>query len=223
MAAPTRDRTCHRRGSGHGHLGTVILQDGRNKRTDDSGGAIVNRSRFLLEVVQARVSVWGGDRVAVHLGLSGAFNGMADRHPGTLFDDGAEQRNRLRRASLHISEPQVRGNVLIAEGQGPIAAGWLRPIFKGKIIVAGGVEPATAGAPVENGDAALVAFGRHAWLIRTCPSAEHEVCLSTRMIARPSPRAVLTATSTPRSLVSLRQRWREHGGSVSQTLEGRSL
>jgi len=61
--------------------------------------------------------------------------------------------------------------VLIAEGQGPIAAGRLRHIFKGKIIVASGFEPDTAGATVENGDADLVAFGRHALLIRTCPSA----------------------------------------------------
>ena len=78
-----------------------MLQDGRNKRTEDSGGSIVNRSRFLREVVQARVSVGGGDRVAVHLGLSGAFNGMSDSNPGTLCDDGVEQLNRLRLAYLH--------------------------------------------------------------------------------------------------------------------------
>jgi len=200
-----------------------MLQDGSHKRTDDDGGSIVNRSRFLREVVQAMVSVWGGDRVAVHIGLSGAFNGMSDSNPGTLFDYVAEQLNRFRLAYLHIIEPRVKGNVLIAEGQGPIAAGWLRHIFKGKIIVAGGFEPDTAGATVENGDADLVAFGRHALLIRTCPSAEHEVCLSTRMIARPSTRAVLKATSTTRSIVSLRRRLREHGGSVSKTLEWRSL
>lgn len=201
----------------------MMLQDGSNKRTDDYGGSIVNRSRFLREVVQAMVSVWGGDRVAVHMGLSGAFNGMSDSHPGTRFDDVAEQLNRLRLAYLHMIEPRVKGNVLIAEGQGPMAAGWLRHIFKGKIIVAGGFEPDAAGATVENGDADLVAFGRHAWLIRTCPSASHEVCLSTRMIARPSTRAVLKATSPTRSIVSRRRRLREHGGSVSKTLEWRSL
>src|SRR5712691_634650 len=108
-----------------------MLQDGSNTRTDDDGGSIVNRSRFLREGVQAMVSVWGGDRVAVHLGLSGAFNGMSDSNPGTLFDDVAEQRNRLRLAYLHMIEPRGKGNVRIAEGQGPMAAGWLRHIFKG--------------------------------------------------------------------------------------------
>jgi len=148
-----------------------MLQDGSNKRTDDYGGSIVNRSRCLREVVQAMVSVWGGDRVAVHIGLSGAFNGMSDSNPGTLFDYVAEQLNRFRLAYLHIIEPGVKGNVLIAEGQGPIAAGWMRHMFKGKISVAGGCAPATAGATVEHGDADLVARGRHAWRIRTCPSA----------------------------------------------------
>src|SRR5712691_2392197 len=155
MAARTVDGTWHRRGSGHGHRGAVMLQEGSTKRTEDSGGAIVHRSRFLREVVPARVSVWSGDRGAVHSGLSGAFNGMSDRHPGTRFDDVAEQRNRLRRAYLHMIAPRVQGTVRIAAGQGPMAAGWLRPICKGKLIVAGGCEPATAGAPVANGDADL--------------------------------------------------------------------
>jgi len=101
----------------------VIRQDGSNKRTDDSGGSSVNRSRCLREVVQAMVSVWGGDRVAVHIGLSGAFNGMSDSNPGTLFDDVAEQLNRFRLAYLHIIEPGVKGNVLIAEGDYVIVHG----------------------------------------------------------------------------------------------------
>jgi 2,4-dienoyl-CoA reductase-like NADH-dependent reductase (Old Yellow Enzyme family) len=58
-------------------------------------------------------------------------------------------------------DPRIKGNVLIAEGQGPIAAARLRKIFIGKIIAAGGFEPDTAEAAVRDGDADLVAFGRH--------------------------------------------------------------
>src|SRR5260370_26234676 len=58
-------------------------------------------------------------------------------------------------------EPRIKGNVLIADGQGPIAAARLRKIFTGKIIAAGGFEPDTAEAAVRDGDADLVAFGRH--------------------------------------------------------------
>jgi N-ethylmaleimide reductase len=145
----------------NGYLPDQFLQDGTNKRTDAYGGSIENRSRFVLEVVQALVSVWGGDRVAVRIGPSGAFNGMSDTNPGALFDYLAGQLNRFSLAYLHIVEPRVKGNVLIAERQAPIAAERLRKIFKGKIIAAGGFEPDTAEAIIQKGDADLVAFGRH--------------------------------------------------------------
>jgi N-ethylmaleimide reductase len=62
---------------------------------------------------------------------------------------------------LHIVEPRVKGNVVVAEGQGAIAAEQLRKIFKGNIVAAGGFESDTAGAIVEAGNAEAVAFGRH--------------------------------------------------------------
>jgi N-ethylmaleimide reductase len=145
----------------NGYLPDQFLQDGSNQRTDAYGGSIENRCRFLLEVMQALVSVWGGDRVAVRIGPNGAFNGMSDSNPGALFDYLAEQLNRFGLAYLHIVEPRVKGNVVIAERQAPVAAERLRKIFKGKIIAAGGFEPASAEAIIEKGDADLVAFGRH--------------------------------------------------------------
>jgi N-ethylmaleimide reductase len=145
----------------NGYLPDQFLQDGSNKRTDAYGGSIENRSRFLLEVVEAMVSVWGGNRVAVRIGPSGTWNEMSDSNAQALFDYVAEQLNRFGLAYLHIIEPRVKGNVLIAEGQAPVASEQIRKIFKGKIVAAGGFEPDTAEAIVENGDADLVAFGRH--------------------------------------------------------------
>ena len=138
-----------------------FLQDGSNKRTDAYGGSIENRSRFLLEVVEALVSVWGGERVAVRIAPSGSWNGMSDSNPQALFAYVAEQLNRFGLAYLHIVEPRVKGSVVITEGQAPVAAQQLRKIFKSKIIAAGGFEPETAEAVVESGDADAVAFGRH--------------------------------------------------------------
>ena len=124
-------------------------------------GSIENRSRFLLEVVEAMVSVWGGNRVAVRIGPGGTWNSMSDSNPTALFDYLAEQLNRFGLAYLHIIEPRIKGNVLIAEDLAPVATAQLRKIFKGKIIAAGGFEPDSAEAIVEKGDADLVAFGRH--------------------------------------------------------------
>jgi N-ethylmaleimide reductase len=146
--------------SANGYLPDQFLQDGSNQRTDAYGGSIANRSRFVLEVVQAMVSVWGGDRVGVRVAPSGSFNGMYDSNPNALFAYLTEQLNLFGLAYLHVVEPRVKGNIVIAEGQGAIAAEQLRKIFKSKIIAAGGFEPETAEAVVEKGDADAVAFGR---------------------------------------------------------------
>jgi N-ethylmaleimide reductase len=145
----------------NGYLIDQFLQDGSNHRTDAYGGSIENRSRLLLEVVEGLVSVWGGERVAVRIGPSGTWNGMSDSNPQALFDYVADQLNRFGLAYLHIIEPRIKGNVLAAEGQAPIASEQLRKIFKGKIIAAGGFEPDSAEAIVEKGDADLVTFGRY--------------------------------------------------------------
>lgn len=145
----------------NGYLPDQFLQDGSNKRTDAYGGSIPNRARFLLEVVEAMVSVWGGNRVAVRIGPSGTWNEMHDSNPEALFAYVAEQLNRSGLAYLHVIEPRIQGNVLITQGQAPVAAQQLRKIFKGKMIAAGGFEPDTAEAILEEGDADLVAFGRH--------------------------------------------------------------
>ena len=145
----------------NGYLPDQFLQDGSNKRTDAYGGTIQNRARFLLEVVEAMVSVWGGDRVAVRVGPGGTWNEMHDSNPEALFDYVAGQLNRFGLAYLHVIEPRIKGNELIGGGQAPVASQRMRNIFNGKIIAAGGFEPDTAEAIIERGDADLVAFGRH--------------------------------------------------------------
>jgi N-ethylmaleimide reductase len=58
----------------HGANGYFIdqfLQDGSNKRTDEYGGSIENRSQLPFEVVDALISVCGSDRVAVRIAPMG--------------------------------------------------------------------------------------------------------------------------------------------------------
>jgi N-ethylmaleimide reductase len=145
----------------NGHLIDQFLQDNSNKRTDRYGGTIENRARLLLEAVVALVNVWGADRVGVRIAPSGTFNDMADSNPRTLFRYVAERLNDFRLAYLHVIEPRIKGGQLIAEGQDSVAAQELSKVFHGPIIAAGGFEPDTAEATVANGDASLIAFGRH--------------------------------------------------------------
>jgi N-ethylmaleimide reductase len=145
----------------NGHLIDQFLQDNSNKRTDRYGGSIENRTRLLVEVVEALIEVWGADRVGVRIAPSGTFNGMADSDPRALFRYVATRLRTFGLAYLHIIEPRMKGADLIVEGQGPVAAQELSKLFRGPVIAAGGFEPDTAESAVTNGDASLIAFGRH--------------------------------------------------------------
>jgi N-ethylmaleimide reductase len=145
----------------NGYLVDQFLQDGSNKRTDEYGGSIENRTRFLSEIVTALIGVWGADRVAVRIGPSGTWNGMSDSNPQALFSYVAQWLNQFGLAYLHIIEPRIGGSEVVHAGQGAIASEDLRLIFNGKLIAAGGFEPATAEEIVEKGTVDAVAFGRY--------------------------------------------------------------
>lgn len=147
--------------SANGYLIDQFLQDGSNHRTDEFGGSIENRARLLFNVVAALVSVWGRGKVAVRIGPGGTWNGMSDSNPQALFSYVADKLNDYGLAYLHIIEPRVKGNVVIHEGQAPVASQQLRKIFHGKTLAAGGFDPVSAEAIVERGDADAVTFGRY--------------------------------------------------------------
>ena len=145
----------------NGYLMDQFLQNGSNKRTDDYGGSLHNRTLFLIEVVDALISACGPDRVAVRIGPSGTWNGMSDSDPKALFSYVAKQLNPFGLAWLHLIEPRIAGSELIHEGQGAAASRQLRDIYHGTLIAAGGFEPDTAEAIVAAGTLDAVAFGRH--------------------------------------------------------------
>ncbi|WP_426435477.1 hypothetical protein [Bradyrhizobium genosp. P] len=106
----------------NGYLPDQFLEDGTNKRTDEYGGPVENRARFLLEVTQAAISVWGADRVGVRLSPSGTYGSMSDSDPVATFGYVAGKLGRLGIAYLHVVEPRIKGIEEIAKRQAPIAA-----------------------------------------------------------------------------------------------------
>jgi N-ethylmaleimide reductase len=144
----------------NGYLPDQFLQDGTNKRTDDYGGPIENRARFLLEVTQAAIDIWGAERVGVRLTPSGTYGSMSDSNPQATFNYAAQKLDEMGIAYLHIVEPRIKGTELIEKAE-PVAAKHLRQIFRGTLIAAGGFTGASAEAILQAGDADAVAFGRH--------------------------------------------------------------
>lgn len=146
--------------SANGYLSDQFLQDGSNVRTDAYGGTREKRARFLLEVVEAMTSVWGGNRTAVRISPSGKFGGMSDRDPKATFSYATQALNRFGLAYLHVIEPRVKGTEDIEDGAQPVAAAMLRRHFQGSLMAAGGFDRASAEAILEAGIADTIAFGR---------------------------------------------------------------
>ncbi len=75
----------------NGYLIDQFLQTKTNKRDDEYGGSVENRARFLLEVVDALIEVWGAGRVGVHLAPRGDEHDMGDDAPRETFGYAMEE------------------------------------------------------------------------------------------------------------------------------------
>ena len=145
----------------HGAFGYLIdqfLQDGSNQRTDEYGGSIENRARFLLEIVEAVTSVWGGNKVGIKLSPSNTFYGMKDSNPQATFSYVIDALNPFKLAYIHLMEPN---EVDLATGEvlNPVTP-LFRPIYQGTIITNGGYDKEKGNAILASGNAELVSFGK---------------------------------------------------------------
>jgi N-ethylmaleimide reductase len=146
----------------NGYLIEQFLRSHINLRTDQYGGSIPNRVRFLMEVTQAVIEVWGADRVGVRLSPYGVANGSGEPEPMPLYTYAVEQLNPLGLAYLHFVEPRSSGagRLEVNHQNVPSAMVLFRPIWKGVLITAGGFTGETADAAIRDGHADAVAFGR---------------------------------------------------------------
>jgi 2,4-dienoyl-CoA reductase-like NADH-dependent reductase (Old Yellow Enzyme family) len=69
----------------NGYLLDQFLHSGANERTDEYGGSLENRGRLMLEVAEAASSVFGADRVGMHLAPRGDVMSMSDTNPRETF------------------------------------------------------------------------------------------------------------------------------------------
>lgn len=141
----------------NGYLIDQFLRDGSNRREDDYGGGIENRSRFLQQVVAATIARIGAARTGVRLSPMSPSGGAEDSDPVSLFYHVADCLAALKPTYLHVIEGATRG----PRDHGP-EMDWaeLRRRFGGVYIGNNGYDPALAAARVGAGMVDLVAFGR---------------------------------------------------------------
>jgi len=139
----------------NGYLLDEFLRDGSNQRSGPYGGAIANRARLLLEVVDAAISVWGAGRVGVRISPLNSFNDMKDSDPVALTSYVAAELNRRGIAFLDL----MRGDFFSAQKGDVVSPA--RAAFKGALIGNMGYTPAEAAQAVAAGTLEGVAFGHH--------------------------------------------------------------
>lgn len=146
----------------NGYLIEQFLQSHTNLRTDRYGGSIENRARFLMEITQAVIEVWGAKRVGVRLSPYGVANDSGEPDPMPLYTHVIKALDPLGLAYLHFVEPRSSGagRAEVNHQNVPSAMVLFRPIWSGVLISAGGFTGETAEAAIVAGHADAIAFGR---------------------------------------------------------------
>jgi N-ethylmaleimide reductase len=146
----------------NGFLLDQFLQDGSNHRTDPYGGSIENRSRLLLEVLDAIAGDIGCDRLGVRLAPHGNLGGLSDSDTIPHFSYVIRELSRRNIAYLHLIEPRA-SSIGISDSASVDSANnaqIFRHMFDGPMISAGGYTTAMGAETISAGLADAIAFGR---------------------------------------------------------------
>ena len=141
----------------NGYLIDQFINPCSNHRTDQYGGSIENRSRFVLEVAQEVADAIAADKTGIRLSPYGAFNDM------TTFDDLedtfeflAKKLGEIGLVYIHIVDHSSMGAPPVADS----VKTKIKDAFGGTIIASGGFDGEKAEMVLENEEGNLAAFGR---------------------------------------------------------------
>lgn len=145
----------------NGYLFDQFNQDTSNKRTDQYGGSVENRSRFLNELMIAAVEAVGADRVGLRLSPWSTFQSMRMADPIPQFTNIIMKANYLNLAYISFIESRMSGG---QDADGTESLDFAYKLWKGPFLVAGGYTLAEAQKLVEEEypeKDIVVLFGRY--------------------------------------------------------------
>ena len=142
----------------NGYLIDQFLRNSSNLRDDDYGGPPENRTRFMREVLEALIDVWGNDRVGIRLSPNGETQGCDDSDPPATFGAAARVCEELGLAFVELREPGPDGTFGATDvpKQSPL----IRTLYSGALILNSDYDAAQAEADVVSGKADAISFGR---------------------------------------------------------------
>jgi N-ethylmaleimide reductase len=134
----------------NGYLVQQFLSTNVNQRTDEYGGSIENRSRFLLEILDAMVAGIGRERTAVRLSPGGEFNDIRETDAEELYEYVIGELNGRDLAYLHI------GTFDQNRDWHPV----LRPLYDGVYLAGVGFEKGSGEKLLAENGADAIVYGK---------------------------------------------------------------
>jgi N-ethylmaleimide reductase len=140
----------------NGYLPHQFMTPALNRRTDEYGGALANRLRFLSDVVESVCAHVPASRVGVRLSPYAAYNNTRDPDPDATTAAVSGMLDECGVAYLHLADT----NAWAGEPDMPRFLAAVKPRFRGALIANGGITPDAAQELVGAGAVDMIAFGR---------------------------------------------------------------
>lgn len=139
----------------NGYLLEQFLNPHTNQRTDEYGGSVQNRSRFVLEVTEAVANAIGKDKVGIRLSPYNVFNDMG-LYPeiADTYRYIAEELSKQDILYLHVIDYAAR-----TSDEGLTLLKSIRSTFPNLLILNGGYTRERAEQVLRNDEADMVSFG----------------------------------------------------------------
>lgn len=134
-----------------------FLQTCTNKRNDQYGGSVENRFRFLRELVEDAVAVWGADRIGVKLSPTSPYNDVGTQDIEETFSYVVGKLNQYGLAFLEINEemPFSQNSTEQRTTLDNILSQWT-----GTYIANGNFDADSGANKISQGGATAITFGR---------------------------------------------------------------
>lgn len=142
----------------NGYLIDQFLRQSTNLRTDEYGGSPGNRTRFMREVLEAIIAVWGADKVSIRLSPNGETQGCDDPDPASIFAAAARVCQELKLGFVELRQPGPDGTFGATEV--PKQDTLIRSIYTGPLVLNSDYTAAEAEADVASGRCDAISFGR---------------------------------------------------------------
>jgi len=142
----------------NGYLVDQFLRDGANFRTDEYGGSIANRLRFMTEVLEAAGAAIGMDRVGIRFSPNLHSQGVEDSDPIALFEAVARRLEALQVPWIELREPRLPTSAGVVPT--PLVSPHMRPLYSGKIAINNDSDWTDAHRRVIDGEADAISVGR---------------------------------------------------------------